>query len=206
MGCQKKIAQQIIQQKGDYIFGLKGNQSGLEAELKAWWHKQEREGFSDKIYEKYEHTDSGHGRIESRQCEQLLIDTQWLDPKYRWFGLASVIKVTSEVIKKTTGKTYQETRWYISSLGLDAEQASHGIRSHWQVESMHWTLDMTFREDESRIRKGNGPLIFNIMRKIALNLFKQDTTINASIARKKRIAAFDDDFRSSLLEIGVKMR
>ena len=99
-----------------------------------------------------------------------------------------------------------ETRWYIRSLDLNAEQALHAVRSHWQVESMHWMLDMTFREDESRIRKGNGALAFNLMRKIALNLFKQDETKSASIARKKKMAGLNDEYRSTLLESGIKMR
>ena len=79
------------------------------------------------------------------------------------------------------------------------------MRSHWGVESMHWVLDMTFREDESRIRKGNGPLLFNVLRKIAMNLFRQDETKKASIARKKKMAALDDDFRSVFLEFRIKM-
>jgi predicted transposase YbfD/YdcC len=206
MGCQKAIAQKIIQQKGDYILALKGNHSGLQAELEAWWHKEQREGFTTENYADYTETDNGHGRIETRICQQLLIDSSWLKADYRWSGLTSIIQITSNVIKKSTNKTTQETRWYISSLGLDAEQASHSVRSHWQVESMHWVLDMTFREDESRIRKGNGPLVFNVMRKIALNLFKQDKTKSASIARKKKMAGLDDNFRSSLLEVGIKMR
>jgi len=80
------------------------------------------------------------------------------------------------------------------------------VRSHWQVESMHWVLDMTFREDESRIRKGCGALAFNVMRKIAMGLFKQDSTKSASIAAKKKMAGLDDEYRSTLLESGIKMR
>jgi hypothetical protein len=80
------------------------------------------------------------------------------------------------------------------------------VRNHWQVESMHWMLDMTFREDESRIRKGRGPLAFNVMRKIAMTLFKQDQTKCASIAAKKKMAGLDDEYRSTLLESGIKMR
>ena len=112
----------------------------------------------------------------------------------------------AECVDKSTGKHTQETRWYIGSLGLDAQQALHALRSHWQVESMHWMLDMTFREDECRIRRGNGALAFNVMRKIALNLFKQDTSKTASIARKKKMAGYDDKFRSTLLESAIKMR
>lgn len=129
-----------------------------------------------------------------------------LDKKCRWSGLNSIIKVTAHVYDKSAGTEIAETRWYISSLNLNAEQALNAVRSHWQVESMHWMLDMTFREDESRIRKQQGPLVFNVMRKIAMALFKQDTTKSASMARKKKMAGLDDDYRSALLESGIKMR
>ena len=117
----------------------------------------------------------------------------------------------------TTSETYDEfsevsaghgrieTRWYISSLALNAEQALDAVRSHWQVESMHWVLDVTFREDESRIRRGTGALAFNVLRKIALSLFKQDTSKNISMVRKRKIAALDDEYRSALLNAGIKM-
>ena len=91
-------------------------------------------------------------------------------------------------------------------MDLNAEQSLHVVRRHWQVESMHWVLDMTFREDESRIRKKRGLLAFNVMRKIAMALFKQDETKSASMARKKKLAGLDDDSRSTLLESGIKMR
>ena len=206
MGCQEKIAQQIIKQKADFILALKGNHSGMQGELEAWWHKVEREGISKENHDEYTDISSGHGRIETRKCQQLLIDRAWLAKEYRWVGLKSIVRVSSETIEKTTGKTTQEERWYISSLGLNAEQALNAVRSHWQVESMHWMLDMTFREDESRICKGRGALVFNVMRKIALNLFKQDKTKSASIARKKKMATLDDEFRSTLMEQGIKMR
>ncbi|MFA0523260.1 ISAs1 family transposase, partial [Vibrio sp. 10N.222.52.C3] len=93
----------------------------------------------------------------------------------------------------------------ISSLTLNAQQALDAIRNHWQVESMHWMLDVTFREDESRIRRGTGALAFNVLRKIALSLFKQDTSKNISMVRKKKIAALDDEYRSVLLDAGIKM-
>jgi predicted transposase YbfD/YdcC len=140
----------------------------------------------------------GHGRIETRHCQQMLIDCSWLAKDDRWTGLKSIIKILSETVEKITGKITKEERGYISSLALNAEQVLNAVRSHWPVESMHWVLDMTFREDESRIRKGSGALVFNIMRKIALNLFKQDKTKSASIARKKKMATLDDEFRSSL--------
>jgi len=206
MGCQKEIAKQIIRQKADYILALKGNHSGMQSELEAWWHKCVREGLTEKKYAKHKETSTGHGRIETRLCEQLLIEKKWLAKPYQWTGLKSIIKVTAQVHDKSTGKDTKETRWYISSLGLNAEQVLHAVRSHWQVESMHWMLDMNFREDESRIRKKQGPLVFNIMRKIAMALFKRDATKSASMARKKKMAGLDDDYRSVLLESGIKMR
>ena len=206
MGCQKEIAQQIIKQKADYVLALKGNHSGMQAELAAWWHKMEREGLSNEIFSQFSDVSSGHGRIETRTCQQLLIDKAWLDKIYQWKSLKSIIKVTSDVIEKTTGKETSETRWYISSLGLNAKQALDSERSHWQVESMHWVLDMTFREDGSRIRKAQGPLVFNVMRKIAMALFKQDETKQTSMAAKKKMAGLDDEYRSTLLESGIKMR
>lgn len=206
MGCQKDIAQQIIKQKADYILALKGNHSGMQKELEAWWHKCCREGLNAESYQSHTETSSGHGRVETRHCEQLLVEKSWLGKKYRWSGLVSIIKVTSEVYDKSTKTETSETRWYISSLGLNAELALQSVRAHWQVESLHWMLDMTFREDESRIRKAQGPLVFNIMRKIALALFKQDETKSASMARKKKMAGLDDDYRSALLESGIKMR
>lgn len=110
---------------------------------------------SEEKYSIYTEVDTGHGRIETRVCQQLLLNA---------------------------------------------------VRSHWQVESMHWMLDMTFREDESRIRKKRGPLVINVIRKIAMALFKQDTTKSASMARKKKMAGLDDNYRSTLLESGIKMR
>ena len=206
MGCQQEIAKQIIKQKADYILALKGNHSGMQSELEAWWHKSEREGLTNSNYDKHTEISSGHGRIETRVCQQLLIDKSWLDKIYQWSGLKSVIQVTAEVHDKSSGTDTIETRWYISSLALGAEQALNAVRSHWQVESMHWMLDMNFREDESRISKKQGPLVFNVMRKIAMALFKQDTTKTASMARKKKMAGLDDDYRSTLLESGIKMR
>ena len=206
MGCQQEIAKQIIKQKADYILALKGNHSGMQSELEAWWHKSEREGLTNSNYDKHTEISSGHGRIETRVCQQLLIDKSWLDKIYQWSGLKSVIQVTAEVHDKPSGTDTIETRWYISSLALGAEQALNAVRSHWQVESMHWMLDMNFREDESRIRKKQGPLVFNVMRKIAMALFKQDTTKTASMARKKKMAGLDDDYRSTLLESGIKTR
>lgn len=145
-------------------------------------------------------TDGDHGRIETRLCEQILIDTQWLNKKYRWDGLRSLVKITSTREIKSTNEVSTEVRYYISSQPLNAPQVLNAIRSHWQVESMHWTLDMTFREDESRIRKDNGPLAFNVMRKMSLCMLKNDDSSKKSIARNRRITCFNKGYRSMLIE------
>jgi len=116
MGCQEKIAQQIIQQKADFILALKSNHSGMQAELEAWWHKVEREGVTNENFDTYTDISSGHGRIETRNCQQMLIDCSWLAKDYRWTGLKSIVKISSETLEKTTGKITKEERWYIRSL------------------------------------------------------------------------------------------
>lgn len=114
-----------------------------------------------------------------------MIEKVWLDKKYQCKGLKSIIKVTSDVIEKATSKETSETRWYISSLGLNAKEALDSVRSHWQVESMQWVLDMTFRDDESRIRKAQGPLVFNVMRKMGWH-FSSKMSRNEPVWRPKR--------------------
>jgi predicted transposase YbfD/YdcC len=201
MGCQRDIAKQIIDKKADYILALKGNHSGLKSQLEKYWEKTLNTASKTENFQEKTHLDSGHGRVETRVCKQLLIDENYLEKKYNWDGLKSVIKITTELYKKSTKKTTNEIRWYISSLKLDAKVASKAIRSHWQVESMHWILDMTFREDESRIRK-KGQIVFNILRKISLALLKKDKTKNLSIRRKIKIAGYDGAYRSTLLATG----
>ncbi len=93
MGCQQEITKQIIHQKADYILALKDSHSGMQSELEAWWHKNEREGLTEQNHSEHTEIDSGHGRIETRTCLQLLIDKKWLAKAYRWSRLKSIIKV-----------------------------------------------------------------------------------------------------------------
>ncbi len=100
---------------------------GTQAELEAWWHKKQQEDFSDQNYAEHTEIDSGHGRIETRTCHQMLIDKKWQGKEYRWSGFKNIIKIMSEVHDKSTGKNTSEIRWYI----LNAEQCLHAVRSHW---------------------------------------------------------------------------
>ncbi|MCU7940804.1 MAG: ISAs1 family transposase [gamma proteobacterium symbiont of Bathyaustriella thionipta] len=146
----------------------------------------------------FETTDQGHGRIEIRRCTQVELDISWLTNGEQWKGLKTGIEIESE--RHVDEQISTEKRYYISSHKLNAEQALSIVRSHWEVENkLHWVLDVTFREDESRIRRGNGAEVMNALRKITLNLLKQNTTKQASLKRKRKLAALDDNFRAEIL-------
>jgi predicted transposase YbfD/YdcC len=113
--------------------------------------------------------------VEVRRCLQWAIDKSWLGTSEGWAGIQTIIQIDSE--RHIQGETTNETRYYISSLGLDAQRANQVVRNHWAIEnSLHWTLDMTFREDKSRIRRGDCAQVMNAMRKVALNIVRNNTT------------------------------
>lgn len=198
MGCQKDIAAKIVSKKGHYMLALKGNQGRLQEEVKAWFHKARREAFHGLTYQEDEQTEHGHGRIEVRRCTQIMLSPDWLTHGAQWAGLKTVVELQSE--RHIEGQVSHETRYYISSHDVDAAHAARIIRGHWEIENkLHWVLDVTFKEDESRIRRGQGAEVMNAMRKIALNLLKQNTTREASMKRKRKMAALDDAFRAELL-------
>jgi len=134
MGCQKEVAKKIIQKNGDYLLALKGNQGKLNEEIKAWFHKCEREKFADVASQACEMTDQGHGRIEIRRCTQVEIDKKWLAQGEQWAGLQTAIKIESE--RHIDEKISVETRYYISSHDINAERALSTVRQHWEVESV----------------------------------------------------------------------
>jgi len=198
MGCQHQITEQIVNKGADYAIALKGNQGRLNEEVKAWFHKAERDDFKNIGYSKHEETDTGHGRIEVRKCLQLEIASEWLSEGQKWSSIQTVIRIDSE--RHINDECSTESRYYISSHKLDAKRLNQIIRNHWAVEnSLHWTLDMTFHEDDSRIRRGNAAEVMNAFRKLALNIVKSNTTKKASMKRKLKMAALDDDFRAELL-------
>jgi len=179
MGCQTAIAQTIVDQGADYVLALKGNQGNLSDEVKL-------------IFEQtFEDVDAGHGRIETRRCRQVKVDIKWLSESVRWPKLNSIIEI--QATRDDGHKITSEKRYYISSLALDAEKAAASVRQHWAVENkLHWVLDVSFREDESRIRRGNGAEVMSTLRRLTLNLLKQNTSNKASLKRKRKIAALDE--------------
>jgi len=191
MGTQVAIADNIVENKADYILALKGNQKELREEVESVFSVQKPESI-------FEETEKGHGRIETRKCE-VIYDLNFLHGKERWRKLTSIIKVSSERI--LNNKTTNETRYYIGSLASDAKTFNSHIRMHWGVENcLHWTLDMTFREDEQRKRDGKAAQNFALIQKIALNILKKDTC-KGSLKSKRLKAGWDNKFLLDFLKI-----
>ena len=199
MGCQVKIAERIVGKGADYVLALKMNQSTLRKD-------------TDLSFEKLaccadittEETD--HGRAEVRRYRFIDDLSLLLTAGDRWKGLGMIVSVDSEVTNKKTGKTTRATRYYITSMKrCRAEQCKDTIRSHWGVESMHWSLDVTFGEDSATKREKNGAENFNIIRKIALNVLKNDEVDygkkRVSLKRRMLKALHDQEYLKQLLNV-----
>lgn len=172
IGTQRKIASQIIDQKGDYILAVKENQGTLFQEIEAFFEEEAKTDFLFVHLEQDNDWDKGHGRIEGRLCS-FSTDVQTLTQAHKWKGIKSMIRIEAQRI--IADKKETNTRYYISSLDTSAKHLNKCIRSHWSIEnSLHWVLDMVFNEDRSRIRTGHAPENMAIIRKWALNLIKMN--------------------------------
>ena len=200
MGCQRDIAAQIIEQGGDYVLAVKGNQGSLHDSIVDFFETARVNDFSGVAHTYYEQTDAGHGRVEVRRCwasEHL----EGLAHREQWAGLQSIAMVEGE--RHIAGKVSIERRYFITSLPAQAEPIARAVRAHWQVENgCHWVLDMTFREDDSRIRRGDGAENFSTLRHFALNLLKQHAP-KLSVRKKRIRAGFSDPFREQLLASAI---
>jgi predicted transposase YbfD/YdcC len=193
MGCQKEIARTIRGRQADYLLALKGNHEHLFEQVVAFWQEAYRRGF--KGYEAmtyHRQWNEGHGRFEARRC-WATSDLSWLAGREEWEGLRSVVFVESE---RFVGESLAvEERYYLSSLPADARLLNEAARSHWAVEnSLHWVLDVTFHEDSSRIKKGNAPENFGLLRRLALCLLKRESSSKRSIRGKRLRASWDDGY------------
>jgi predicted transposase YbfD/YdcC len=200
MGCQKKIAKQIISQGGDYVFNLKGNQSTLHKDvglfLESYVDKQQCQ---KTIVNKIEVVDGEHGRIETRRY-WVTEDIKWLEQYDAWAGLKSIGMVEYESIVKSSGERTIDRRFFINSIPADAKRFAEAVRHHWGIENgLHWCLDVGFNEDSSRVRKDNAPENFAVIRHIALNLLKQETTAKTGIKNKRLMAGWDHAYLAKLL-------
>lgn len=194
MGTQTEIAGKIIKGGGDYVLALKGNQSSLQEDVADWFADPVLAGIS----QVHKTVEVGHGRIEERTIRAA--DAGWLAERHpAWPKLTSIVAVTSRRTNKKSGEVSCETRLYISSLPPDPEALATAIRAHWSIENnLHWTLDVTFREDQCRIRKDHAPQNLANIRRFALNMLKQDP-LKISIKRKRFKALINPTYRSQIL-------
>ena len=195
MGCQRAIAKQVKEGGGDYVLALKRNQPELDREVQEYFEAVEEDEF-DRVEIGHEAaSQEGHGRIEHRNYF-LSTDLSSLSGVEKWKGLKAIGMVESE--RHCGGRVSFERRYYITSLG-DVKLFQQAVRSHWGIENgLHWRLDVTFREDESRIRRGNAPHNIGVIRHVAMNLLKREKT-KISYRRKRIRAALNDTFRDKLL-------
>jgi predicted transposase YbfD/YdcC len=196
MGCQRDIARAILDKKADYVLALKGNQGSLCEDVEMFVDEQKARSFADTQATRDTTIDGDHGRIETRTTT-VIHDVGWLRDRHDWPGLKAVVVVDSS--REINGKTEHETRLYLTSLGMVAALLGPVVRSHWAIEnSLHWVMDMMFRDDECRVRTDHAPANFTTIKHIAHNLLRTAAGKDSMRLRRK-VASWDDDFLASLI-------
>jgi predicted transposase YbfD/YdcC len=195
MGTQKAIAAQIIEGEADYLLALKGNQESLHRAVMAYINEQWEDDFARVKARRHQTRETGHGREETRTYIQMPVPKD-LPALEAWAGLKSIGVVVSECVRG--GKATDEVRYYISSLGVGVKRFAHAVRSHWSIENTcHWSLDITYREDESRIRERHLGENMAWLYRFTLSLLKQHPG-RQSLVMKRRCCGWDENF---LLEV-----
>lgn len=190
ISCQRKIAEQVVDQKGDYVLALKGNQGTLHDDVRRFLDDPETPLLSAS------ETDKGHGRIETRTAS-LSADIGWLQEAHDWPGLEAIGKITAT--REINGRISKETRFYLLSQAFTPQRFNIIVRSHWSIENqLHWRLDVVMDEDQARNRKDHGPQNLALLRKLALNLAKLEPSKTSMRGKLKR-AGWDNDFLRTML-------
>jgi predicted transposase YbfD/YdcC len=198
MGTQKEIASRITDRGGDYVLALKGNQKNLYEDVKLFFEDAMERQFKEVSYDRYKTVEKDHGRIETREYH-ITSDIDWLFGMENWKNLKSIGMVKSE--RDIEGKVSTEMRYYITSLGSDAEKFGRAVRGHWGIEnSVHWVLDVAFQEDQCRIRNGHAAENLAIIRHIALNLLRHEQSLKKGIAVRRHRAGWDNDYLLKVLK------
>jgi predicted transposase YbfD/YdcC len=196
MGCQRAIAQKIVEQQADYVLALKGNQPTLEQAVERFFVTGPEAEAHRAASAYVEQTEQGHGRVETR-CAWISDALDVALTAAAWPGLRSIGMV--KAFRTQAGETTVEQRFYLTSLPPRAPQFARAVRTHWGIENqLHWTLDVTFREDQSRLRTGYGPENFAVLRHIALNLLRQEPSPK-SMPRKRLACALTPDYLLKVL-------
>lgn len=208
MGCQKTVAKKIYLAHANYLLALKGNQSNLHKRVESFFcspnHIKEAKK-RGKTVTVSDLANKDHGRNERR----IVVATDaidWMDKHEidSWLGLRSIVCVEAHREEKSTAKRSVEKRYYITTHEPDADKLQQFIRQHWGIENQcHWILDMTWKEDASRIRKANASENVALLRKIALNLLKADKSIKDTVRGKRLQATFDENILSSFLQLDI---
>jgi len=197
MGCQREIARKIIDKGADYILALKGNQASLHGDIELFVKEQKYVNFAQAKISTCQTIDAGHGRIETRHAT-LIHDVGWLQDRHDWPGLKAVIVIDST--REIGASSECETRLYLTSSPLNATELAPMVRDHWAIEnSLHWVLDMAFKDDESRVRTDQAPENFVTIKHMAANLARK-TPGRDSIRLRLKTAAWDDDYLANLIK------
>ncbi|WP_041555354.1 ISAs1 family transposase [Nostoc sp. PCC 7524] len=200
IGCQKEIVKLITQQNADYVITLKKNQGNLYDSVEQLFKSGISTDFQEFQHSTYKTEETGHGRHEIRNYVMLSEIQSRLDPDSVWSNFNSIGMVES--VRQVDGKTTVETRYFISSLGVNAKQFANSVRSHWGIEnSLHWVLDVALNEDDCRIRKDNAPQNFAVMRQIAINLLGKEKRVKRGIKNKQFLAAMDNNYLERVLAL-----
>lgn len=203
MGCQREIAQQIVRQKGHYVLAVKANQDGLYERIRRLFEMAERADYAHvEGHAACSTVEKGHGRIEMRRCGVIS------DPTYAlyaqslrfWAELHSLVKIVSQ--RRVAGQITVETRYYISSLSGDAHRMLNAIRDHWSIENeLHWSLDVTFDEDLSRVRKDHASENLALLRRLVLTLLKQEHSAQRGPKGKYLMAGWNESYLLKVLNV-----
>ncbi len=191
--CQREIAQKIVDQGGNYVLALKGNQGTLYDDVIRYFDDPASKTITAKP-----DVEGDHGRIETRTAT-LSSDIKWLQDAHQWPGLSAIGKV--DRVRETKTKTTSETAYYLLSADMAPERCNAAVRSHWGVENqLHWRLDVTMNEDQDRTRLDNAPHNLAVLRHMALNVMQKDTSKN-SLRGKFLRAGWDDHYMVQLLAL-----
>lgn len=198
MGGQKAIAAKIIQQESDYLLMVKNNQPTLAAAIEGGFESARATGYQHLAHTTAEWVEKDHGRIETRRCVVTPDLSSLSALRKDWPGLQALVMI--EARREVQGEVSTERRYYLSSRLADAASLGPAVRGHWGIENqLHWSLDVTFGEDQSRMRAGNAAENFSVLRRIALNLFRQDHSVKAGVKTRRLLACADDAYRQQLL-------
>jgi predicted transposase YbfD/YdcC len=197
MGCQKQIAQQIVEAGGNYVLAIKGNHPTLHEEVKFLFDEASATGW-ELAHAHHQTVEKDHGRLETRRCWSVW-DIAWFKDRDQWAGLKSFVCI--EATRQVGEKVSVEKRYYLSSHdGRDAKQLLEAVRGHWGIENrLHWQLDVSFGEDQRRGRKQHAAENFSRLDRIALNLLKKEKSLKLSMKNKRLNCGWDHDYLLKVL-------